>query len=139
MARIGTFKRTKAGISGRIRTLALDAQVILISIDNGDAENAPDYRIHLGDVGGSGRHRAQCVRALDLLRPRSSDVLCKSRLAAFAVLIEERGSSLAPLVIFPAIDVGSALSRFLLCRGGTGTTAHMRTAQNRRVRFSVRL
>jgi len=31
----------------------LDAQVILISIDNGDAENAPDYRIHLGDVGGS--------------------------------------------------------------------------------------
>ena len=53
MARIGTFKRTKAGISGRIRTLALDAQVILISIDNGDAENVPDYRIHLGDVGGS--------------------------------------------------------------------------------------
>ena len=53
VARIGTFKRTKAGISGRIRTLALDAQVILISIDNGDAENAPDYRIHLGDVGGS--------------------------------------------------------------------------------------
>ena len=52
MARIGTFKRTKAGISGRIRTLALDAQVILMSIDK-DAENAPDYRIHLGDVGGS--------------------------------------------------------------------------------------
>jgi uncharacterized protein (DUF736 family) len=49
VARIGTFKRTKAGISGRIRTLALDAQIILISIDNGDA----DYRIHLGDVGGS--------------------------------------------------------------------------------------
>jgi len=53
VARIGTFKRIKAGISGRICTLALDAQVILISIDNGDAENAPDYRIHLGDVGGS--------------------------------------------------------------------------------------
>jgi uncharacterized protein (DUF736 family) len=61
VARIGTFKRTKAGISGRIRTLALNAQVILISIDNGDAENVPDYRIHLGPRSRSGleTHRGE--------------------------------------------------------------------------------
>ena len=53
MAQIGTFKRTKAGISGRIRTLALDAELILVPVDKRDAENAPDYRIHLGDADGS--------------------------------------------------------------------------------------
>ena len=53
MAQIGAFKRTKAGISGRIRTLALDAELILVPVDKRDAENAPDYRIHLGDVDGS--------------------------------------------------------------------------------------
>ena len=53
MAQIGTFKRTKAGISGRIRTLALDAELILVPVDKRDAENAPDYRIHLGDDDGA--------------------------------------------------------------------------------------
>ena len=53
MAQIGTFKRTKTGISGRIRTLALNAELTLVPVDKSDAENAPDYRIHLGDVGGS--------------------------------------------------------------------------------------
>jgi hypothetical protein len=33
MAQIGTFKRTKAGISGRTRTLALDAELILVPVD----------------------------------------------------------------------------------------------------------
>ena len=53
MAQIGTFKRTKTGISGRIRTLALDAELVLIPVDKRDADNAPDYRVHLGDVDGS--------------------------------------------------------------------------------------
>ena len=53
MAQIGTFKRTKTGISGRLRTLALNAELVLIPVDKRDAENAPDYRIHLGDVDGS--------------------------------------------------------------------------------------
>jgi uncharacterized protein (DUF736 family) len=47
MAQIGTFKRTKTGLSGHIRTLALDAELILVPVDKSDAENAPDYRIHL--------------------------------------------------------------------------------------------
>jgi uncharacterized protein (DUF736 family) len=53
MAQIGTFKRTKTGLSGRIRTLALDAELILVPVDKRDAENAPDYRIHLGDDDGA--------------------------------------------------------------------------------------
>src|SRR5258708_8955189 len=53
MAQIGTFKRTKTGISGRIRTLALDAELVLIPVDKSGPENAPDYRVHLGDVDGA--------------------------------------------------------------------------------------
>jgi uncharacterized protein (DUF736 family) len=53
MAQIGTFKRTKTGIWGRIRTLALDAELVLVPVDKRDAESAPDYRIHFGDVDGS--------------------------------------------------------------------------------------
>ena len=48
MAQIGTFKRTKTGFSGQIRTLALDAKLILVPIAKSDVENTPDYRIHLG-------------------------------------------------------------------------------------------
>ena len=53
MAQIGTFERTKTGIRGRIRTLVLDAELILVPVDKRDAENAPDYRIHLGDDDGA--------------------------------------------------------------------------------------
>lgn len=52
MAQIGTFKRTKTGFSGHVRTLALDVKLILVPVDKRDAENAPDYRIHLGDGDG---------------------------------------------------------------------------------------
>jgi uncharacterized protein (DUF736 family) len=53
MAQIGTFKRTKTGFSGHIRTLALDAKLILVPVAKSDVENAPDYRVHLGDDDGS--------------------------------------------------------------------------------------
>ena len=52
MAQIGTFKRTKTGFSGQIRSLALDAKLILVPVAKADVENAPDYRIHLGDDDG---------------------------------------------------------------------------------------
>jgi uncharacterized protein (DUF736 family) len=52
MTQIGTFKRTKSGYSGHIRTLTLDVELVLIPVDNTDAENAPDYRIHLSDDDG---------------------------------------------------------------------------------------
>jgi len=52
MSQIGAFQKTKTGYSGRIRTLTLDAELVLVPAENTDAENAPDYRIHLGEAGG---------------------------------------------------------------------------------------
>lgn len=49
MSQIGFFTRTASGFAGRLRTLALDAELTFVSAGNADAENAPDYRIHLGD------------------------------------------------------------------------------------------
>jgi uncharacterized protein (DUF736 family) len=52
MSTIGQFTRSKSGYSGAIRTLFLDAELVLIPAEHSDAENAPDYRIHRG--GGDG-------------------------------------------------------------------------------------
>jgi uncharacterized protein (DUF736 family) len=53
MSQIGRLTRTTSGYSGRVRTLTLDAELVLVPAEHSDAENAPDYRIHLGDDGGS--------------------------------------------------------------------------------------
>jgi uncharacterized protein (DUF736 family) len=45
MPQIGTFTKTKAGFSGRIRTLALDIELTIRPAEKSDAENAPDHRI----------------------------------------------------------------------------------------------
>jgi uncharacterized protein (DUF736 family) len=52
MPQIGTFTRTATGFTGRIRTLSFDTEFVVIPADHSDAENAPDYRIHLGDEDG---------------------------------------------------------------------------------------
>ncbi|NPD17486.1 DUF736 domain-containing protein [Xinfangfangia sp. D13-10-4-6] len=52
MAQIGHFTKTTDGYAGRVRTLALDAELLLVPVRNGDSENAPDYRIHLDDAEG---------------------------------------------------------------------------------------
>ena len=49
---IGEFTRTKTGFSGRLRTLSLDVKLAIVAVDNAEAENAPDYRIHIGDADG---------------------------------------------------------------------------------------
>jgi uncharacterized protein (DUF736 family) len=51
MPQIGEFTRTKSGYSGHVRTLTLDVQLALVPADPSDVENAPDYRVHLGDDG----------------------------------------------------------------------------------------
>lgn len=48
MAQIGLFTRTADGYAGHIRTLTLDVELILIPAVDSSAENAPDYRIHIG-------------------------------------------------------------------------------------------
>lgn len=52
MAQIGQFTRDKSGFTGRIQTLTLTQDLYLVPADFSDAENAPDYRVHLGDGDG---------------------------------------------------------------------------------------
>jgi uncharacterized protein (DUF736 family) len=52
MSQIGTFTRTATGFAGRLRTLSLDIELTLVTAEHGDAENAPDFRIHAGDDNG---------------------------------------------------------------------------------------
>ena len=49
MTQIGNFTATGSGYSGRIHTVSLDAIVTLIPAEPSESENAPDYRIILGD------------------------------------------------------------------------------------------
>ena len=46
---IGHFTQSKSGYSGHVRALALEAELVLVPAEHSDAENAPDYRIHLGE------------------------------------------------------------------------------------------
>lgn len=47
--RIGTFTATADGFAGRLVTLTLDIELILVSAEHSDSENAPDYRVLAGD------------------------------------------------------------------------------------------
>lgn len=49
MTQIGNFTANGTGYSGRIHTMSLDAIVTLIPAEPSDSENAPDFRIILGD------------------------------------------------------------------------------------------
>lgn len=52
MSQIGQFMRTQNGYFGRIRTLSLDLDIAIVDADASDAENAPDYRVHVGSEDG---------------------------------------------------------------------------------------
>jgi len=52
MSLIGQFSRTKSGYAGRVRTLSIDVELVIVPAEHSDAENAPDYRIHLGPSDG---------------------------------------------------------------------------------------
>ncbi|MBN9235600.1 MULTISPECIES: DUF736 domain-containing protein [Phyllobacteriaceae] len=52
MTNIGAFQQTRTGYSGRIRTLVLDADVVLIPANKTDADNTPDFRIRRDDEKG---------------------------------------------------------------------------------------
>lgn len=49
MASIGTFTRTADGFTGRIRTLALDLEVIAVEQVK-DHDKAPDFRFYTGGL-----------------------------------------------------------------------------------------
>jgi uncharacterized protein (DUF736 family) len=49
---IGSFTRDTSGYSGRVHTLTLDFDAAIVAAEPNDAENAPDFRVHLGDADG---------------------------------------------------------------------------------------
>ena len=52
MAQIGQFTRDKSGFTGRIQTLFFYRDLSLVPAESSDAENAPDFRVHMGDADG---------------------------------------------------------------------------------------
>ncbi|MBB3810075.1 DUF736 domain-containing protein [Pseudochelatococcus contaminans] len=48
MPQIGEFTREETGFSGRIQSLTLDREIVIVPVEPSDAENAPDHRVHLG-------------------------------------------------------------------------------------------
>ena len=52
MSQIGFFTRDAGSYTGRIHTAMLDIELVIIPVNNSDATNAPDYRIHLGSEDG---------------------------------------------------------------------------------------
>jgi uncharacterized protein (DUF736 family) len=52
MPQIGELTREKKGYSGRIHTLILNLDITIIAAEASETENAPDYRIHIGDDDG---------------------------------------------------------------------------------------
>jgi uncharacterized protein (DUF736 family) len=52
MTQIGQFSLTKTGYSGQLRALSLDLSLTFVPANASEAENAPDYRIHLDDEDG---------------------------------------------------------------------------------------
>ena len=49
MTYIGTFAATRDGFEGHLQTLTLDARLTLVPAEPSETENAPDYRIMVGD------------------------------------------------------------------------------------------
>jgi uncharacterized protein (DUF736 family) len=52
MPQIGQITRNASGLTGRIRTFTLDVELSIVPAEPSDAENAPAYRVHLGDEDG---------------------------------------------------------------------------------------
>lgn len=52
MAQIGQFTRTQSGFEGEFRTLGIREDITLVPAEPSEAENAPAYRVLLGDEEG---------------------------------------------------------------------------------------
>ncbi len=50
MPQIGQFTRYETGLIGNFATLFLNQDIIIIATEPSDAENAPDYRVHIFDA-----------------------------------------------------------------------------------------
>ena len=50
MPQIGQFTRETTGFVGRVHTLTLYRELTIVPAEPSDAENAPDYRVHVLDT-----------------------------------------------------------------------------------------
>lgn len=50
MPKIGEFTREETGFIGNLQTLLLVQDIIILPAEPSDAENAPDYRVHVFDA-----------------------------------------------------------------------------------------
>ncbi len=50
MPLIGQFTRDENGFIGNLETLLLQQDIIIVPAERSDAENAPDYRVHVFDA-----------------------------------------------------------------------------------------
>ena len=46
------FEPISDGFAGRVRLFGINEAIVLVALDPSDAENAPDYRVHLDDEDG---------------------------------------------------------------------------------------
>lgn len=74
MTVIGTFSRTPEGYAGAIRTLTLNAKVVLVPSEKTGAR-APDFRLFAGDraIGAAWRTKAKGENGKDFLRVEFDD------------------------------------------------------------------
>ena len=94
MAQIGQFTRTPSGYSGHVRTLTRDAELTFVPAENAEAENAPAYRIHLGDedgpeVGAGWKHSGE--RAGPFVSVLLDDPVCNAETRQMMVFCPARG------------------------------------------------
>jgi uncharacterized protein (DUF736 family) len=89
MAEIGVFHKTESGYSGRIRTLLVDAELVLVPTKVSDGK-APDFRIHIGDGNGAA-WKETGQTAGDYLSCRLEDPLFGRRFRA-SLFLADNGS-----------------------------------------------
>ena len=124
MTQIGTFTRKDDGFFGRIRTLAFDAEVSILPVDQTDTGNAPDHRVFAkawksappGIAPASGRR-------LSLRDHRRSDLLRSDPREAVRVRHQERH-------LEPALDAPQEAGkrRVRACVAGVRTTIPMQSS-----------
>ena len=74
MPQIGKFTREKSCFFGRIETLVIHRDIVLVPTENADAENGPDYRVHTA-ADGDAEPGAECGAAWKRTGERAGEFL----------------------------------------------------------------
>ena len=74
MPQIGTFTRERSCFFGRIETLVIRRDIVLVPTENADGENMPDYRVHVA-ADGDAEPGAECGAAWKRTGERAGEFL----------------------------------------------------------------